>query len=64
MSRGYSEKVKKHFPGRGILKWCLSILAAIAIWPFMLMLVGIVIYIALSIGLIGYMAYRIHDEID
>ena len=55
---------KRAFPGRSIMKWILSILAAIALWPFMLMLVGIVIYVALSVGLIGYMAYRIHDEID
>ena len=64
MSRGYNEKVKKHFPGRGILKWTLSILAAKALWPFMVMLIGLLLYSIASVGLIGYMAYRIHDEID
>ena len=64
MSRGYSEKVNKHFPGRNILKWILSILAAIALWPFALMFIGLLIYGAMTIGLIGYMAKRIYDEID
>ena len=55
---------KKAFPGRSIMKWILSILAAIAIWPIAVMIISSLLWLILSVGLIGYMAYRIHEEID
>jgi len=60
MSRGYNEKMNKHYP-----KWIrvvASILAAILIWPLVLILIVNIIWLAMTIGLISTIAYYLYNK--